>query len=454
MNYIKILDSFSVSFSWFIVCIILCKFFEHKKNTKIFAAVLFPAFFLLHYVTHRYDSIENMTYSRMVMQQVLVLLMFLLFALFVFGCFKLSTGEKIAIFGMHIATTLVSEIFLSYLMISMIHDAGALWNAPANIRIIVDILYFIINFVLSLLILSLFKKFIIRLPWKINLMILAVGINVIALFMLAVNPAPAANDSKAYIYNTSVALVCAAMLVFFIIMIVKFMVAQEHRSEEFNWIKNIQNMKIEHYSDIQSKIREQRKIQHDFKDNIAILKVLIDSGDESKIKKASKMMATLLNQAQSAKIITYTNNEIANAVLSSKIKEANDKGIEVESNIELPEKIGNVDDYDLNLLFINLLTNAIEACQKDSVKNKVIKISTAVRANLLIIKVQNTYSSLSLDNKGKLITSKKDKKNHGIGLRIIKSIAQKYNGIDNIEPLENEFIHTVSLNISAPVKVK
>ena len=454
MDFIKILDSFSVSFAWFIVCIILCKFFSHKKFTHIFAAVLLPAFFLCHYITHRYDSVAGLSYSRIVMQQLLVVAMFLLFGLYVFLCFNLSIGEKIAIFGMHIATTLTSEIFLSYLMISSIPDAQTLWDAPPKIRIIVDVLYLLINFILSLAVLSLFKKYIVRLPWKITLMVLIIGINVIALFMLAVSPAAIESGSKVYIYNTTFALVCATLLVVFIFLIVKYMIAQEHKNEEFTWIKNMQNIKIEHYSDIQNQIKEQRKIQHDYKENISILKVLVDSGDEKKIQKASELMSSLLDKAQSAKIVTYTNNEIANAVLSSKIKEANEKNIKVEAQIELPEEIGSIDDYDLNLLFINLLTNAIEACQNDKVDDKIIRISTAIRANLLIIKVANTYNSLNFDNKGKLITSKKDKKNHGIGLQIIDSIAKKYNGIDKIDPQEKEFIHTVTLNLNSPAKAK
>lgn len=454
MSYIKIFDSVSVAFGWFTFCIIMCKFFKHKKHTTVLAYALMPVFFTIHFVTHLYDNLDNMTYTRMIMQQVLVLLMFLFLALFIFECFSLTIGEKLTLFGIHIATTLISEILLSYLMIHLVPNAELLWNAPNNVRIIVDIIYLIINFIFSISALYLFKKYIIRLPLKINLMILIIAVNVIGLFMLAVNPVPATADSNAYIYNTTIALICAALLVVFIILIIKFMIAQERRNEEFTWMKNIQNTKIEHYSDIQNKIKEQRKIQHDFKDNIAILKVLVDSGDDSKIHKASEMMSAILDQAESARIVTYTNNEIANAVLSSKITEAKDKGITVEAHIELPNEIGGIDDYDLNLLFINLLSNAIEACENELVNSKLIRIFTRIGANHLIIKVTNTYNTLHYDNKGKLVTSKNDKKNHGIGLQIIDSIVKKYNGSDDITTTQNEFTHIVSLDIDADVHAR
>ena len=73
-----------------------------------------------------------------------------------------------------------------------------------------------------------------------------------------------------------------------------------------------------------------------------------------------------------------------------------------------------------------------------------------VENNYLFITVINPVSGDILRNNPTLSTTKKDKSVHGIGLRVVKSIAEKYNGHTKFEQREGEFIASLMLEI--PIK--
>ena len=177
------------------------------------------------------------------------------------------------------------------------------------------------------------------------------------------------------------------------------------------------------------------------------MKLLIDSGSQVNINKASDLILTINNEIDKISIAQYTENELVNAVLSSKINEAQNNGIKVDTKLNIPKDLGNKDDFDLNILIINLINNAIDACKKLSLYERTIEISIAVKANLFIVKVLNNYDTLNVDSKGKLRTTKKHEDEHGIGLGLINGIAKKYDGDDDIKTENGKFVHSVILNM-------
>lgn len=105
---------------------------------------------------------------------------------------------------------------------------------------------------------------------------------------------------------------------------------------------------------------------------------------------------------------------------------------------------------DIYSLFGNLLDNAIEAVRKldkDNLRN----ISLKVRKvnNFVSISIQNFFDSRALNYKnGMPQSTKKDKLNHGFGLKSIKYIVNKYDGNMTIETKGNVFL----INILIPIK--
>jgi len=94
----------------------------------------------------------------------------------------------------------------------------------------------------------------------------------------------------------------------------------------------------------------------------------------------------------------------------------------------------SIDNRDLVLLFSNLLHNAFEGAKEAHDKYVTVKINS--KENGLFISIKNSYQQeIKKSFNGDFITSKADKENHGIGIRLIKSVIKKYEG-------KVEFSHT------------
>lgn len=98
-----------------------------------------------------------------------------------------------------------------------------------------------------------------------------------------------------------------------------------------------------------------------------------------------------------------------------------------------------MDDVDLCILLGNLLDNCIEAVEK--VNNRFIELIIDKNNDVVFINLRNTFdlNSLKYEN-GEYISSKTDGKNHGIGMKNIENIINKYNG--NIVIDINEYFNT------------
>lgn len=66
---------------------------------------------------------------------------------------------------------------------------------------------------------------------------------------------------------------------------------------------------------------------------------------------------------------------------------------------------------------------------------------------MLLIKVTNPFKTAIKREKGVIVTSKKDKENHGYGLKSVNEAVEKYNGTVNINPDNDIFTVTVVLYI-------
>ena len=100
-------------------------------------------------------------------------------------------------------------------------------------------------------------------------------------------------------------------------------------------------------------------------------------------------------------------------------------------------------------LLENLIDNITEANLKISnIEERYAFINIEYKKNALRIVTQNNYDNINLDSKNNIITSKKDILNHGIGLKSIKKIVNKYYGKLNINIEDKKFeIEIILFNI-------
>ncbi|MBQ8016040.1 MAG: GHKL domain-containing protein [Clostridia bacterium] len=201
------------------------------------------------------------------------------------------------------------------------------------------------------------------------------------------------------------------------------------------------NSQIAHYEELYKHQTELRIFRHDIKN---ILLSLMGILKESDTEKALQVMQANLDMLdETSKNIVNTGHPITDAILQSKLHDANTKGIKLCISTKLTEKI-IVDELELGIVLGNALDNAIEAAARvKDIPEKVVAFDMITTAERIIITIENPVDGNV--NTNKLITSKKDKENHGYGVGSIKTIARKYDGVAEFTCNDGRFITNINM---------
>jgi sensor histidine kinase regulating citrate/malate metabolism len=119
-------------------------------------------------------------------------------------------------------------------------------------------------------------------------------------------------------------------------------------------------------------------------------------------------------------------NDMINALISQRIHESNSQ-ITISTSGFFPEKFW-LEDMDLCVLFSNLISNSVEACEKLIYKEKEIVLVIEEGEKGVSFLIKNPTETEFKDGNFDWGTTKEDKQNHGYGLRNIKHIVEKYHG--------------------------
>ena len=193
------------------------------------------------------------------------------------------------------------------------------------------------------------------------------------------------------------------------------------------------------FNSISENYEIQKKKSHEFKNHILCIESLLKAHEYDK---ASKYVRNISDTFIGEKNVINTNHVIINAILNTKYQEAISKNIVFVFKVNDLSKIV-IEDEDLVVILANLLNNAIEACEKCEEK-KTIKLKFVIEENLIVLSVKNTCSHPIIYSDNEIKTSKKDEPEmHGIGIKNIIQIIEKYNGEYVIKNENNEFSFSI-----------
>ena len=170
------------------------------------------------------------------------------------------------------------------------------------------------------------------------------------------------------------------------------------------------------YSDISSAFEDIRKMRHDIDNHLYTMRALLEDG---KMKQASDYADKVTLQNKTETDFNDCHNMVLASYLSKKAADIKNKGITLQSDIHVPAKL-SISNPDLICVYGNILDNAIEACE--SKKDPLISLSTYYKEPYLMIDCLNPANDEQ--NKKKRIPELE----RGIGLHILKDIAERYDG--------------------------
>ena len=164
----------------------------------------------------------------------------------------------------------------------------------------------------------------------------------------------------------SLCLACMNILLFYLI---NDILKREIRVRESDIFRLRAKNQTDTYRSISENFVKQRRRTHEYKNQILCIESLINTENYAELKNYIKNISGHLSTE-----LDYikTNNVIVDAILNSKYRETLEKGIMFIFQLNDLSTIG-IEDEDIVVILSNLLSNAIEACEKYSGK-KVIKL--------------------------------------------------------------------------------
>lgn len=146
--------------------------------------------------------------------------------------------------------------------------------------------------------------------------------------------------------------------------------------------------------------------------------------------------------------VVHTGNEALDTLLTEKSLLCAQRGIRLSCTVNARE-LGAVGMVDLYTMLSNALDNAVEAVENLSEPQKrTISFSLTRRGGMLLIAVENYYEGTLRMRDGLPVTRKEDEDNHGIGLRSIRTLAERYGGDIRISAENGIFLLQVMLSMA------
>ncbi len=198
---------------------------------------------------------------------------------------------------------------------------------------------------------------------------------------------------------------------------------------EERYIKEISQI----YTDIKS-------WKHDYRNNINVICNLAVANRHEEL---FKYIEEFDREIKVAEAVNYTGIFFIDSVITSKYLYGSSKGIKFNIYTDKIEK-GNISGFDINIIFSNILDNAIEGALRS--KEKKIDINIYQIDNNMVFKIKNTFDGQVKKWNGSYLTIK-EKNLHGLGINRVKKVISKYNGMLYMSDENNIFESKVIIPI-------
>jgi hypothetical protein len=256
------------------------------------------------------------------------------------------------------------------------------------------------------------------------------------------------NYEKNYIQDEDIILFlnCTSIVSFISIIFLTWFMMYIHstnkKMEEMLGIeRNLNEMQLQYYRVMLEKEENTRYYRHDMNNHLICLNQLAKEG---KVDLVSDYVNVMQKQMSDIKQKVYiVGNEILDAILNYHLSML-DQNVRIHVIGGCQEEL-SISNVDLCTIFANLIQNAVEELNKDSMNEKQLKVVIKAGMEYLKLEISNSISDSSLEKSNLLITNKKDKLNHGLGLLNIKKAVDKNGGKFETKIMKQEFIVSVIL---------
>ena len=186
--------------------------------------------------------------------------------------------------------------------------------------------------------------------------------------------------------------------------------------------------------------QQTRAYRHDLRHHLQYISACIENG---RGEQAQEYIQSICSEIEASKVTTYCENEAANLIFSSFAGRSESCGVPFNIQAHIPQLI-SVAETDLCVLLSNALENALRACRRMKAENGPAYIEVTAReknGHLFLQFVNPCPEGIQFEN-GLPVTHAEG---HGIGVRSICAIVEKYKGLSDFSVQDGRFILRVSL---------
>ena len=219
-----------------------------------------------------------------------------------------------------------------------------------------------------------------------------------------------------------------------------------------NILSNRQNRELQSFMYMQKQQYEYqlqqsvavRHFKHDLVNHIGVLRELMN---EKKTKEAKEYIETIWNIQDEFDLKIHTGDSFLDIIVNYYLYLAIKENIEFVVLGKLTQKMP-LKMFDITTLMGNILQNAVEAAVKADVPK--IRVELIEHKKEIFIVVSNSVAKKINTKTDFFMTSKKDKENHGFGLKNIAATVEKYHGECYMESIVENRETLFKISIAIP----
>ncbi|MDE5804420.1 MAG: ATP-binding protein [Lachnospiraceae bacterium] len=196
------------------------------------------------------------------------------------------------------------------------------------------------------------------------------------------------------------------------------------------------------YKMLAEQYRQSERLRHDMKNHIIALSALSKNKEWEKIDDYLKSMEGIALDVGG----DMTGNKAVDALLYQKRKRAEEGNIKWECDVQMPKE-RRINEFDLCVLFGNILDNALEACGRmPNGECRFINIQAKTVKKCFLLEVKNSMDRTEKHTDE--FTNKGDLQEHGIGLLNVGDVVNKYNGVVHTEAEKGIFVISILISLN------
>ena len=199
---------------------------------------------------------------------------------------------------------------------------------------------------------------------------------------------------------------------------------------------------MEMYRNTQESETRCRRYLHDYKNQLGCIHGMLKAGE---VEDALDYIEELNSGIRKGEDCVDTNHLVVNTVLNQKYQYARERGITMVMSVNDLSGL-TMSKEDIVALLVNLLDNAVEACEKLD-GNKIIQFKMMLEEEELTVSVRNPVKEPVVIKGKRILTTKREKDAHGIGFLNINSVIEKNHGTSVLKCQDGWFYFSAVLHI-------